>query len=185
MNISASSLSLPPHVRQRLIAAETRIPEIFAGAGNAFLLDRPLLALIASRSCPGSIILQTIERVPQWIAAGKVIISGFHSPLEQQALRSILRRNGRVIKVLARGLISYRTIFFEEREALEEGTMLVISAFPPTVPRTTRATALERNRLVLALATEHYIPWLSHDSPLQDLLGSSCILTKCREKCRE
>ena len=35
----------------------------------------------------------------------------------------------------------------------------------------TRATALARNRLVLALATERCVPYLSPDSPLQSLVA--------------
>ena len=40
--------------------------------------------------------------MPEWVKAGRVIVSGFHSPLEQQVLHSVLRRTGRVVKVLAR-----------------------------------------------------------------------------------
>ncbi|GHT82996.1 hypothetical protein AGMMS49960_11040 [Betaproteobacteria bacterium] len=137
------------------------------------MLTEPLLALIASRECPGHVFLEIVERVPQWIQTKKVIISGFHSPLEQQVLRSLLRRKGRAIKVLARSFAhesaDYRPTP-EEREALNSGQMLVITAFPPTVTRITRATALERNRLVLALAQEHYIPYLSAQSPLRSFL---------------
>lgn len=33
---------------------------------------------------------------------GRAIVSGFHSPLAQQVLRSVLRRSGRAVKMLAR-----------------------------------------------------------------------------------
>ena len=48
--------------------------------------------------------------------------------------------------------------------------MLVLTAFPQEVRRTTRATALERNRLVLALASEPVAPHVSPGSPLAALL---------------
>ena len=73
------------------------------GAGETALLDEPLLGLVASRECPGHVLLETLDRVPEWVKAGRVIVSGFHSPLEQQVLRSLLRRKGRAVKVLARG----------------------------------------------------------------------------------
>ena len=63
------------------------------GAGETALLAEPLLAFIAS---------------------------GFHSPLEQQGLRSMLRRKGRVVKVLARGMCDYQPTA-EEREPLAAG----------------------------------------------------------------
>ncbi|MCL4527403.1 MAG: DNA-processing protein DprA [Gammaproteobacteria bacterium] len=129
----------------------------------------PLLGLIASRECPGHVLLETLECVPEWVKAGRVIVSGFHSPLEQQVLRSVLRRTGRVVKVLTRGMSDYRPTE-EEREPLAEGRMLVITACLPKVRRTTRETALARNRLVLALASETITPHVAEGSPLAALL---------------
>lgn len=160
-------VTLPPHCAQRVG------PELTArivGAGETALLTEPLLGLIASRECPGHVLLETLDRVPEWIKAGRVIASGFHSPLEQQVLRSMLRRDGRVVKVLARGMTEYRPQP-EEREPLATGRMLVITACAPEVRRTTRVTALERNRLVLDLATEIVAPYVAAESPLATLLS--------------
>lgn len=152
-------------------------PELAArivGAGEPALLEASLLGLIASRECPGHVLLETIDRVPEWVKAGRVIVSGFHSPLEQQVLRSLFRRNGRAIKVLARGFggqyPDYRPTP-EEREPLASGRLLVISAFAADVRRTTRTTALTRNRLVLALATDIVAPHVAAGSPLTALLA--------------
>ena len=112
--------------------------------------------------------------MPEWVKADRVIVSGFHSPLEQQVLRSALRRKGRVVKVLARGMADYRPTP-EEREPLSSGRMLVLSAFAPIVTSTTRETALARNRLVLALATESVIPHVAVGSPLAALLEKSAL----------
>lgn len=158
---------LPPHCAQRVgpdLAAR------IVGAGETALLAEPLLGLIASRECPGHVLLETLALVPEWVKAGRVIVSGFHSPLEQQVLRSVLRRKGRVVKVLARGMTDYRPTA-EEREPLTTGRMLVITACPPEVRRTTRDTALARNRLVLALASEIAAPYVADDSPLAALLN--------------
>ena len=77
----------------------------------------------------------------------------------------VLRRKGRVVKVLARGMTDYRPTA-EEREPLAAGRMLVITACPPKIQRTTRETALARNRLVLALASEITAPYVTANSPL-------------------
>lgn len=141
-----------------------------ASVGESSLLEEPLLGLIASRECPGHVLLETLDRVPEWVKAKRVIVSGFHSPLEQQVLRSVLRRKtGRVVKVLARGLSDYRPSS-DEREPLATGRMLVITACPPDVRRTTRETALARNRLVLTLASEVVVPYVAEGSPLALLL---------------
>ena len=170
--MKSAPVTLPPVCAQRVG------PELAArivGAGETALLAEPLLGLIVCRECPGHVLLETLERVPEWVKAGRVIVSGFHSPLEQQVLRSLLRRKGRAVKVLARGFGSegadYRPTA-EEREPLTNGRLLVISAFAPSVNRTTRATSLSRNRLVLALATEIVVPHLTPGSPLAELVGA-------------
>ena len=167
----------PAPITLPALCAQRVGPELAArivGAGETALLNEPLLGLIASRECPGHVLLETLDRVPEWVKAGRVIVSGFHSPLEQQVLRSLLRRNGRAVKVLARGFggqsADYRPTP-EEREPLASGRMLVFSAFAPSVTRTTRATALTRNRLVLALATEIVVPHIAAGSPLAALLS--------------
>lgn len=165
-----TSIALPALCAQRV---GTEIAAQIIGAGDAALLDEPLLGLIASRECPGHVLLETLDRVPEWVKTGRVIVSGFHSPLEQQVLRSLLRRTGRAVKVLARGFGTERADYRptpEEREPLATGRLLVISAFAPNVSRTTRATALSRNRLVLALATEIVVPFVTDDSPLAELV---------------
>ena len=164
-------ISLPPPLLRRLLPEQT--PQAWVGVGNPALLEEPLLGLLVSRQCPSHAMLQTIDRIPQWIAEGRIILSGFHSPLEQQALRSLLRRKGRAVKLLARGLsTSYRVprASPEEALALKDDRLLVLSPFPPKTRRTTRATSLQRNRLLLALATEVVVPHQAKGSPLVTLL---------------
>jgi len=160
-----ASIVLPPHCAQRV---EPETAARLVGMGAASLLAGPLLGFIASRECPGHVLIETLDRVPQWAQTGRVIISGFHSPLEQQVLRSMLRRKGRVVKVLARGMTGYRPTL-DEREPLAASRMLVITACPPQTRRTTRETALARNRLVQALAPEVCIPHIASGSPLATL----------------
>ncbi len=168
-------VTLPPACAQRVG------PELAAqivGVGETALLAEPLLGLIASRECPGHVLLETLDRVPEWVQAGRVIVSGFHSPLEQQVLRSVLRRRGRVVKVLARGFGGQSGDYRpppEEREPLATGRMLVLTACPPEVRRTTRETALARNGLVIALAAEMVVPHLAAGSPLAALLEKSAL----------
>lgn len=142
------------------------------GVGETSLINKPLLGLIASRECPGNVLLATLERVPQWVKAGRVIVSGFHSPLEQQVLRSLLRRNGHAVKVLARcfSASGYR-LAKEEQDAFANGRLLIISAFGAETPRVTRMSAIKRNELVIALSTEVVTPFISKGSPLEELLA--------------
>jgi predicted Rossmann fold nucleotide-binding protein DprA/Smf involved in DNA uptake len=170
--MKSAPITLPTPCAQRV---GPELATQIVGAGETALLDEPLLGLIASRECPGHVLLETLDRVPEWVKAGRVIVSGFHSPLEQQVLRSLLRRKGRAVKVLARGFggqsADYRPTP-EEREPLTSGRLLVISAFAPSVTRTTRDTALTRNRLVLALASEIIVPYVAAGSSLAAIVST-------------
>jgi len=138
--------------------------------GNLLLLQEPLLGLIASRECPASKFIETLEKVPSWAKAGRVLVSGFHSPLEQQVLRSLLRRSGRAVKVLAHGMTQYHPEP-DEYDSMALGHFLAISALPPSARFTTRESALECNRLVTAIAADLTIPHVSENSPLTDLIA--------------
>ena len=142
------------------------------GVGETSLINKPLIGLIASRECPGNVLLATLERVPQWAKAGRVIVSGFHSPLEQQVLRSLLRRNGHAVKVLARcfSASGYR-LAKEEQDAFANGRLLIISAFGADTPRVTRVSAIKRNELVIALSTEVVTPFIARGGTLEELLA--------------
>lgn len=167
----ARSIDVPAVLKQRLGFDSAGL---LLGVGLEALLNEPLVGFIASRECPGHILIETLDLVPTWVRCGRVIASGFHSPLEQQVLTSLLRRDGRAVKLLARGIGrgGYRPTA-EERVPLAAGRLLVVSAFPASVTRATRATALARNRLVLAMAAEHCIPYLSAASPLRDWIDRS------------
>ena len=154
------------------------------GVGEESLLSRRTIGILASRSCPGNILLDTLDQIPKWLEEGRAVMSGFHSPLEQQVLRSTIRHDGFVVKVLARGLTNYRPQR-EEREALESGRMLVLTSFPPEVRRTTRATALERNGLILSLADDIVVPHISKGSALSSLIQERARLRDGKGKSRE
>jgi predicted Rossmann fold nucleotide-binding protein DprA/Smf involved in DNA uptake len=163
-----TTLPLPDSARIRLGEAT---PPTLRIQGDRSLLNTPLLGLLCSRACPGHVILETLDRAPEWVKSNRVVISGFHSPLEQQVLRSLMRRSGRAVKVLARALDGYRAPL-EEREAIAAKQLLLISSFPPNVRRTTRETALMRNRLVAALAAELVIPHATPAGALEEIVAT-------------
>jgi predicted Rossmann fold nucleotide-binding protein DprA/Smf involved in DNA uptake len=164
-----ASLSISANCAQR-VGAEFAARVI--GVGETSLIDKPLLGLIASRECPGNILISTLERIPEWVNTGRVIVSGFHSPLEQQVLRSLLRRNGRAVKVLARcfSASGYR-LAKQEQDAFANGRLLIISAFGADTTRVTPVSAIKRNELVIALSSEVVTPFITKGSPLEGLLA--------------
>ena len=53
--------------------------------------NEPLLALFCSTKAPASILLQVHDLAQQWRTGGVTVISGYHSPVEQECLAVLLR----------------------------------------------------------------------------------------------
>ncbi len=121
--------------------------------GNTDLLEATRLALFCSSQAPASIILQVHDLAQRWRVEGPMVISGFHSPVEQEALAVLLRGPQPVIICPARSLVGIR-IKPEYVKPLEEERLLLLSAFPPSVRRVTAETAHRRNRFVAMLADQ-------------------------------
>jgi len=115
-----------------------------------FKRNRPLLALFCSAKAPASVILQVHDLAQQWRTEEVTIISGFHSPIEQECLTVLLRGPQPVIVCPARSIP--RRLKREYKEPIEDGRLLLMSPFEEKVRRMTAATALTRNRFVAALA---------------------------------
>ena len=59
--------------------------------GDAAILNQPKVALFCSVKCPGKLILETYDLAKRFRNEGILVISGFHSPMEQECLRILLR----------------------------------------------------------------------------------------------
>ncbi len=138
--------------------------------GNAAILDRPNVALFCSVKCPGKLILDTYDLAKRFRDEGVTIISGFHSPMEQECLRILLRSPHPVIWCLARGL--YQQIPSKPvdcRPAVAEGRLVMVTPFPDTVRHITAKTATMRNRLVAELASAIVVAHASPGSKMEAL----------------
>ncbi len=122
--------------------------------GDATILGRPKIALFCSVKCPGKLILDTYDLAKRFRNECVLVISPFHSPMEQECLRILLRSPNPVIWALARGL--YRQIPSKPvdcRTAVAEGRLVMATTFPDTVRHITAITATTRNRLVVDIAS--------------------------------
>ena len=72
------------------------------GIGNPNLLDLPMTAFFASRQCLGTAIRAALDWASQQARAKAVVVSGFHSPLEQSVLKVLTQARSPVVMVLAR-----------------------------------------------------------------------------------
>src|SRR6185437_15881909 len=104
---------------------------------------------------------------------GQVLIGGFHSVMEWECLRILVRGRQPVIWVPARSIVGMR-LKPELQLAFKDGRLLILSPFAPTPAnaRVTAALAHQRNRFVGALADRIFVP---HTAP------GSRTLAICRE----
>jgi predicted Rossmann fold nucleotide-binding protein DprA/Smf involved in DNA uptake len=155
--IARDDARYPARLRQRL---GTDAPPELTALGNLDLLSRPLTALFCSARCPGNAILPAYDQAAQWREAGRCVISGFHSPVEKECLRLLLRGQQPIIICPARGLP--KRISPHWKKPLSDGRLLILSLFPEAETRITADLATRRNELVAALADEVFV---AHATP--------------------
>lgn len=129
-----------------------------AALGGPALLDRVQIALFCSVRCPAAIILKTYDLAQQWRAQGVGVISGFHSPIEQEALTTLLRGHAPVVVCPARSIHTLR-VPAAWKPHIDAGRLLVVSPFAEAQKRATQPNADLRNRLVAALAPVVFIAY--------------------------
>jgi len=129
--------------------------------GNADILNRPdKLAIFCSAKCPGELILKTYDFVCSLRDKGVTTVGGFHSPMEQECLRLLLRGTQPVILCPARGIAAMR-LRKEWRKPLDEGRLLIASPFGEKQNRMTARLAEKRNDFVATLADTIVVSYAS------------------------
>ncbi len=139
------------------------------GVGNRELLDLPMTAFFASRQCPGSAIRAAMEWALQQAMARAVVVSGFHSPLEQSVLKVLMQARSPVVAVLARP-VSNANLPPSWAEALTQGRMAVVSSVNAASRLTTEAARL-RNALAAQHATSIVVAHASPGGSLEVLVA--------------
>jgi hypothetical protein len=152
---------------QTLAEPAARKP-IFHFLGNPHLLHLPKTALFASTKCPGSVILPTYDQAARWRDEGHCIISGFHSPIEKECLRILLRGTSPVIICPARNLPT--RISADWLTHIAAGRMLILSTFAANESRITAELAARRNDYVAMLADEVWFSHVADGGKLQGIL---------------
>lgn len=125
-------------------------PLVHAHVGNIALLDLPLTAFLCSRKVPAEIVLRCYDWAIAQREADRAVISGFHSPLERDVLRYLLKGKQPVVLALARGLKQRWEPPIQK--ALDEGRLLIVSPFGEKTRRASSETAAVRNDLMIRLA---------------------------------
>lgn len=124
--------------------------------GDPGLLRLRRTALFCSARTPGDAILRTHDAAQRMRDEGVTVISGFHSPIEEECLRILLRGKQPVIVCPARAIETMR-ISKSIRAAFDAGRVLFLTPFAGRPARITTESAIRRNAVVAALADDAYI----------------------------
>ena len=143
----------PSLLRARLGPAA---PEALVVLGDRSLLRPRRSALFCSARTPGDAILRAHDAARRMRDEGLTVISGFHSPMEEECLEILLRGKQPVIVCPARAIDAMR-IPKTLRPAFDAGRVLFLSPFTGQPARITKESALRRNEVVAALADDVYI----------------------------
>jgi len=136
--------------------------------GNKEILNCYKIGFLCSRKVPSTIILKTYDWAIAQRDAGKCVISSFHSKIEKDVLHYLLKGTQPIIMVLARGPYSQIPVLFEKE--IENGRLLIISPFSPSVKRTSEREAFVRNEIIIEISDELFVPFTFPGGQLEKLL---------------
>lgn len=128
--------------------------------GDSRLLRAHKTALFCSARTPGDAILRAHDAARRVRDEGITVISGFHSPIEKECLRILLRGKQPLIVCPARAINAIR-IPKDLKPAFDSRRVLILSPFTGQPKRITKNSALRRNDVVAALADDVYIAHVS------------------------
>ena len=167
--ITQTDTNYPAGLEQHL---KTETPETIWVRGNINLLPRQnttlngdLWAFFCSSKCPGEIILKAHDLAQEFRKVGIPTIGGYHSPIEQECLRVLLRGSQPILLCPARSIENMR-LKPAWKDALAEERLLILSIFGSHHRRLTAALANQRNAFVAALADKICIAHAAEDSKI-------------------
>ena len=172
--INTNSSDCPLFLKNRI--KSDVYPKIWA-LGNLNILEQQLLGFFCSVKCPGAIILKTYDLIRDLRNKGVIVISGFHSPIEQDCLDLLIRGKQPIVICPARGIETMR-IPKSWRVPIEENRFLILSPFENKHRRPTVALAEHRNRFVEMLADQILIAYAAHKSKTMQLCSESSMKGK-------
>ena len=158
MQIEPITRTSPNYPEQLKTYLKTDAPETVWSRGNINLLtsdddlqNGELWAIFCSNRCPGEIILKAHDLAQRFRRLGKSTIGGFHTPVEKECLRVLLRGTQPIIICPARSIENMR-LKPEWKQGMSDNRLLILSCFPSKFRRSTVELARQRNMFVAAIA---------------------------------
>ncbi|NQU42299.1 DNA-processing protein DprA [bacterium] len=148
--VPADSPEYPSHLAATF--GQSRPPLLF-GAGEVTLFNEPAVAMIGARRASDNTLSFTGELARAVASAGLGVVSGFAEGVDRAATFAALESGGRSVQILAQGLLTFKGGDASVGEFIEEGNLLIASAFPPRSPWGARL-ALQRNGFITGMARD-------------------------------
>ena len=121
--------------------------------GNIALLQKRKIGFLASRQIATLSVLPTLDWATEISQReGVAVVSGFHSRMEREVLKILLRGKCGIFVVLARGMYHQVPQIYEE--ALQQNRLLLLSYEKDNLTRISERTAPKRNEWVISLSDE-------------------------------
>jgi predicted Rossmann fold nucleotide-binding protein DprA/Smf involved in DNA uptake len=153
VTVTRTGSDWPPQLAKRL---GSEAPVTLKALGNVGLLRGRKIALFCSAHTPGDAILRAHDAARRMRDEGVTTISGFHSPIEMECLRILLRGKQPIIVCPGHAIEAMR-VPTDCRVAYASGRLLFLSPFANQPKRVTKESALRRNEFVAAMADEFYV----------------------------
>lgn len=126
-------------------------PRRLWSVGDSSILDGKLLGIISARKTEPDLALKNFELLQQLPSLGATFISGWHSPLEEEALRILLRQPSRIVFCLAKSLDKFIPPA-AIADLVSNGRGLLLTHSGPKAKRISRDASLRHNQLVAGLS---------------------------------
>ena len=133
--------------------------------GNISLLDQPKHGFLCSRCTKSSVILPCLDWAVSHAHGDAVVMSTFHSEMEDAVLDMLLPGTCPIILVLGRSL--YKVVPEKLRPALDSGRLLIVSI--SNQGRISRESAFAANEYICKNSDSITFGYLSHNSSLRTL----------------
>lgn len=133
--------------------------------GNISLLDQPKHGFLCSRCTKSSVILPCLDWAVGHAHGDAVVMSTFHSEMEDAVLDMLLPGTCPIILVLGRSL--YKIVPEKLRSALDAGRLLIVSI--SNQGRISRESAFAANEYICQNSETITFGYLSQDSSLCSL----------------
>ena len=142
--------------------------------GNISLLDQPKHGFLCSRCTKSSVILPCLDWAVGHAHGDAVVMSTFHSEMEDAVLDMLLPGTCPIILVLGRSL--YKTVPEKLRPALDSGRLLIVSI--SNQGRISRESAFAANEYICNNSDSITFGYLSQDSSLRTLFDDAVAKNK-------